>query len=364
MSELSRGLVFGVTAYLLWGLFPLYIPLLNPSGSLEILAHRVVWSLVFLLLILAVRWHWRWIAPVLRNPRRLVLVAVAATAITANWGMFIYAVHIGQTLQASLGYFINPLVSVALGVVVLGESLRRAQLGAVGLGAIAVLVLSLGYGSVPWLSLGMAGSFAAYGLLKKFIGLDGQEGLSMETTMLLLPALGYLTWLQLTGVGTFAMVSTGHTLLLMAAGIVTALPLALFGSAAFRLPLSYVGLLQFITPVMQFLIAWLVFAEELPPSRWVGFAIVWCALAVFVVDLLRNRPRRSKTGGRGRSGDLPSKRIARGYAPADSSSARGAVGLAPAAALTPELTSELTSDDSTSTPSEESRGAGTSGSSP
>ncbi|MDS1271756.1 EamA family transporter RarD [Lipingzhangella sp. LS1_29] len=360
MSELSRGLAFGVSAYLLWGLFPLYVPLLQPSAPVEILAHRVVWSLLVVLLILAVRWHWHWIGSVLRDPRRLALLAVAAAAISVNWGLFIFAVHIGQTLQAALGYFINPLVSVALGVLVLHEPLRRAQVVAVALGATAVLVLGFAYGAVPWLALGMAGSFAGYGLLKKFIGLDGREGLTVETAMLLVPALAYVGWLHATGAGTFATVSVGHTLLLMGVGIATALPLVLFGAAAFRIPLTYVGMLQFIAPIMQFLIAWLVFEEELPLSRWVGFAIVWTALVVFVVDLVRQRPRRdpvaipdpipsaSLAGPNGHP--LPPQR------PVDPSAGRSPDGCGP-----PGSTSDCGDAPATG---ESSRGAGTPGNRP
>ncbi|GAA3752648.1 EamA family transporter RarD [Salinactinospora qingdaonensis] len=286
MSESNRGVLYGVSAYLLWGLFPLYLPLLSPSSSVEILAQRMVWSLATVGLILAVRRHWRWLLGVVRSPRRLTLLAGAALAISVNWGLFIYTVNSGHTLQAALAYFINPLVSVALGVLVFRERLRRAQWTAVGLGAFAVGVLTVSYGAPPWLSLGMAFSFATYGMLKKFVRLDGTESLMIETTVLFAPALGFLLWLESQGTATFGHVSLGHSLLLAGSGLLTAVPLLLFGLAAYRVPLSVVGLLQFITPTLQFLIGWLVFGEEMVLSRWIGFAVVWAALAVFAVDMV------------------------------------------------------------------------------
>ncbi|GAB3211445.1 EamA family transporter RarD [Marinactinospora thermotolerans] len=294
MSEINRGALFGVGAYLLWGLVPLYWQLLVPSSSLEILAHRMVWSLAVVLAILLVRRHWRWMAEVVRSPRRLALIACAAFMISINWGLFIFTVNSGHTLQAALGYFINPLVSIALGVLVFSERLRRAQWAAVALGVVAVVVLAFDYGQPPWLALGMAFSFAAYGLVKKFVRLDGLESLTMETLVLFLPALGYVLALQFTGDAAFGHVSVAHTALMVGSGLVTAVPLLLFGFAAFRIPLSMVGLLQFIAPVLQFLLGWLVFGEEMPAGRWIGFAIVWAALVVFAVDMVRTTRRASR----------------------------------------------------------------------
>lgn len=294
MSSSSKGIAYGVTAYFLWGLVPLYFPLVAAAGPVEILAHRIVWSLGVLVLILALWRHWGWLRAAVTNPRQILLLSAAALVVSVNWGLFIYAVNSGNTLQASLAYFINPLVSVALGVVVLAERLRPTQWVAVGLGATAVVVLTVSSGAPPWLALGMAFSFATYGLTKKFVRLDGLESLSVEMTVLFLPALGFVLYLQATGTGTFTSVSTAHTLLLVGAGVVTALPLLAFGAAAYRIPLTMVGLLQFIAPVMQFLIAWLVFAEDLSPARWAGFAIVWTALAVFATDLLLGARRRSR----------------------------------------------------------------------
>src|SRR5690606_7083366 len=275
----------------MWGLSTLYWPLLASSGALEILTHRMVWSLVAVLAVLAVRRHWRWLLGVLRSPRTLLLLTAAALVISVNWGLFILAVNSGQTSQAALGYFINPLVSVVMGVLVFAERLRPAQWCAVGLGAVAVAVLTFAYGGVPWYSLGMAFSFATSGLVKRFVSLDGLESLAVETLLMFAPALGYVAYLEATGAGTFASLSPGHTLLLVGSGVVTALPLLCFGMANRRIPLSMIGLLQFVVPVMQFLFAWLVFQEDLPASRWAGFAVVWVALVVFAADMLRNARR-------------------------------------------------------------------------
>ncbi|RCV52858.1 EamA family transporter RarD [Marinitenerispora sediminis] len=285
MADSNRGVLYGAGAYLMWGLFPLYWPLLAPSGAVEILAHRMMWSLLTVLGILALRRHWRWFAAVLRSPRQLLLLTAAALVITANWGLFIYTVNSGHTLQAALGYFINPLVSVTLGVLVFSERLRRAQWAAVALGAVAVVVLTFDYGAPPWMALGMALTFAGYGVLKKFVRLDGVESLTVETMVMFLPALGYALLLHAAGGGTFGQVSAAHTVLLVGSGLVTAVPLLCFGAAAFRIPLSVLGLLQFIAPVLQFLIGWLVYGEEMPVSRWVGFGFVWVALMVFAADL-------------------------------------------------------------------------------
>ncbi|GLU49243.1 EamA family transporter RarD [Nocardiopsis ansamitocini] len=288
MSELNKGVAYGVSAYLLWGIVPLYWPLVSPSGSLEILAQRMIWSLVVVLVVLAARRHWRWVLGVLRSPRQMLLLTLAAVLIALNWGVFIYAVNSGNTLQAALAYFINPLVSVSMGVLVFSERLRVTQWVAVALGGVAVVVLAVDYGSLPWMALTMALSFAFYGLVKKFVRLDGVESLTVETAVLFLPALAFAVFLEVDGTGTFLSISPAHSALLAGAGLVTAVPLMLFGSAAHRIPLSLVGLLQFIAPVLQFLVAWLIFNETMSPGRWIGFSIVWAALALFAVDMIRH----------------------------------------------------------------------------
>ncbi|MBV2361808.1 EamA family transporter RarD [Streptomonospora nanhaiensis] len=311
MSDSNRGVLFGAGAYLLWGVSTLYWPLVAAAGATEVIAHRMVWSLLTVLAVLAVRRHWRFLLGVLRTPRQLAVLAGAAALITVNWGLFIYTVNSGQTSQAALGYFINPLVSVLVGVVFFAERLRRAQVAAVVLGAVAVAVLSLAYGGVPWLSLGMAFSFATYGALKKTVRLDGVESLAVETLLLFLPAAAYLGFLEAAGAGTFTGVSTAHTWALVGSGVVTALPLLCFGMAARLVPLSMLGLLQFVVPVMQFLFAWLVFDEAMPLSRWIGFGVVWVALVVFVADMLRATARTPRGAEPGQRAD----RAARGTGP-------------------------------------------------
>ena len=280
------GLICGVSAYLLWGLFPLYWPLLEPAAAIEILAHRMVWSMVFLVALLALTRGFRWIRALDR--RRIVLLGIAAALITVNWGTFIYAVNSEQVVETSLGYFINPLVSVALGVLVLHETLRRGQAVAVAIACCAVLVLSIDYGRLPWIALTLAGAFGLYGLVKKRVGLDGAESLAAETAFVVVPALGYLLVLGANGDGTFTTEGGGHAALLITSGAVTAIPLVLFGAAAIRIPLVTIGILQYLAPVMQFLIGVLVYGEDMPVSRLAGFALVWLALAVFTVDAVRS----------------------------------------------------------------------------
>ncbi|MEV8634727.1 EamA family transporter RarD [Streptosporangium sp. NPDC051023] len=287
MPESRRGVLYGIAAYSMWGLFPLYWPLLKPSGALEILAHRMTWSLVAVIAILAVRRHWSWIRELLRTPKKLGLLALAAAIVTVNWGVYIYAVNTGHVVESALGYFINPLVSVLFGVVLLKEHLRPWQWGAVGLGTLAVLLLAIDYGRLPWIALVLAVSFGTYGLVKKIAQVGAAESMAVETLVLLLPALGYLLYLQQQGTGTFGTMGAGHALLLVGAGVITAIPLLCFTAAALRVPLTTIGLLQYIAPVLQFLVGVFVAHEVMPPSRWVGFAIVWLALSVFTWDSLR-----------------------------------------------------------------------------
>lgn len=293
MSEQRRGLVFGVSAYLLWGLFPLYWGLLEPSGPLEILAHRIVWSLVFVLGVLAVLRRWTWLRSLPARRRSLGLLVVAAVLLGANWYVYIYGVNSGQVVETSLGYFINPLVAILLGVVVLRERLRTTQWTALGLGALAVAVLAVDYGRLPWIAIVLAFSFGTYGLLKKVVGAPAVEGLAVESAALVLPAVAYLVWLTASGDAAFGHVSVGHTVLMVGAGVTTAIPLLFFAGAANRVPLSTLGVLQYLAPVLQFLIGVFVFAEDMPAARWAGFGLVWVALAVFTVDGVRHHRRES-----------------------------------------------------------------------
>ena len=294
-AEQRIGLLNGFAAYGMWGLFPLYFPLLKPAGASEVLAHRMMWSLVVVAAVLLVLRRWRWAGELLKQPRRLALIAGAAAIIAVNWGVYIWAVNNDRVVEASLGYFINPLVTIAMGVLLLKERLRPVQWAAVGIGLVAVLVLAVGYGRPPWISLVLAFSFGTYGLIKKKVNLGGLESLAAETAIQFLPAVGYLLWLTSQGDSTFTTEGPGHTALLAATGIVTALPLVCFGAAAIRVPLSTIGLLQYLAPVFQFLIGVLHFAEAMPPERWAGFALVWLALSLLTWDALRTARRTARS---------------------------------------------------------------------
>ncbi|MFF9685295.1 EamA family transporter RarD [Streptomyces sp. NPDC014623] len=290
-NEQRAGLLYGIGAYGMWGLVPLFWPLLEPSGAMEILAHRMVWSLGVVGIALLFLRRWAWIGELIRQPRRVGLIAIAATVISVNWGLYIWSVNNGHVVEASLGYFINPLVTIAMGVLLLGERLRPVQWTAVATGFAAVLVLAVGYGQPPWISLVLAFSFATYGLVKKKVGMGGLESLAAETAVLFLPALGFLLWLGASGEATFLAGGAGHGVLLAATGLVTAIPLVCFGAAAIRVPLSVLGLLQYLAPVFQFALGILYFHEAMPPERWAGFALVWVALMLLTWDALRTARR-------------------------------------------------------------------------
>ena len=288
-SPLRRGMLAGIAAYVGWGFFPLYFKLLAPASAGEILAHRIVWSAVFMAVLLGVLRRYRCLRDLAREPRRLAAAGLPALLIGANWFAFILGVATGQVVEVSLGYFITPLISVLLGVAVLRERLRRTQWTAVGIGAIAVLVLAVEYGGPPWLALVVAITFSLYGLVKKRQALPAADGLLVETVALLPPALGYVAFLMVTGKQTVGHVSTGHTLLVLLAGALTALPLLSFAAAANRLPLTTLGVLQYITPILHLGFGVFLFHEPMPPSRLAAFALVWLALAVFTWDGARSR---------------------------------------------------------------------------
>ncbi|MET7390266.1 EamA family transporter RarD [Streptomyces sp. NPDC005385] len=290
-GEQHIGLLNGFAAYGMWGLVPLFWPLLKPAGATEILAHRMAWSLVVVGAVLLVMRRWAWAGELLRQPRKLGLVTVAAAVITVNWGVYIWAVNSGHVVEASLGYFINPLVTIAMGVLLLKERLRPVQWAAVGVGLAAVVVLTIGYGRPPWISLCLAFSFATYGLAKKKVNLGGIESLAAETAIQFLPAMAYLLWLGSHGDATFGTEGAGHAALLAATGVVTAIPLVCFGAAAIRVPLSTLGLLQYLAPVFQFLLGIFYFHEAMPAERWAGFALVWVALSLLTFDALRTARR-------------------------------------------------------------------------
>ena len=271
-------------AYLLWGLFPLYWPLLEPAAPIEILGHRIVWSLAFLIALLAVTSGFGWVGRL--GVRAAALLALAAALVSVNWAVYIYGVNSEQVVETSLGYFINPLVTVVLAMVFLHERLRRRQGLALAVAAAGVLVLTVDYGRVPWIAVTLAVTFALYGLVKKRAGVDGPQSLAVETALIVLPASAYLLWLAGTGEGTFTTEGPGHAALLIGAGIVTSLPLMLFGAAAVRIRLSTLGLLQYMTPTIQFLIGVLVYREPMPLGRLTGFALVWTGLVLLILDAL------------------------------------------------------------------------------
>lgn len=286
-------MLLGLTAYFIWGLFPLYWPLLEPAGAVEILANRIVWSLAVVLILLLAARRWSWIRPLLRDRRRLGLLVLAGFVIAVNWGIYIYGVNSGHVVETSLGYFINPLLTVALGVLVLGEHLRWVQWLAVGLGSVAVVVLTIDYGRLPWIALLLAASFGTYGLVKKTVGMGPVESLTVETSALFVPALVFLVVLQASGRSTFLTEGPAHAALLAATGVVTAVPLLAFGGSANRVPLTWLGIMQYLTPAMQFMLGILVFHEAMPPSRWIGFGLVWLGLLVISVDSIWSARRRA-----------------------------------------------------------------------
>ncbi|MEN2744096.1 EamA family transporter RarD [Sinomonas halotolerans] len=288
------GLLFGIGAYGLWGLLPLYFVLLAAAGPVEIVADRVLFALIVCLVLITATRSWRNLAAVFRSGRMFGALALAAALIGVNWLTYTYGVLTGQAIEASLGYFINPIVSVLLGVLVLKERLRPLQWAAVGVGGIAVAVLSVAHGQLPWIALVLALSFGFYGLVKNRIGgaVDAVTSLSAETAILAPVALGAVVWLAATGSLTLLTEGPTHFWLLAASGIITAVPLLFFGAAARRLPMTTVGLLQYIAPMTQFTLAVTVLGEHMPPERWVGFGIVWLALAILTVDMLLSARRR------------------------------------------------------------------------
>ena len=291
MGEERRGLALGVAAYAMWGAFPLYWPLLEPAGAIEILAHRVAWSMVTMgVLVVAMRrtTHLRRLFAVRRTA---LLLTVASVVIAVNWGTFIWAVNHGHVVETSLGYFINPLVTVLMGVLVLRETMRPLQWVAVGVAATAVVVLAVDYGRPPWVALVLAFSFGTYGLAKKQANAGAVESLTFETLLLAPIAIGWIAYLAAIGEGHFATEGAGHAALLTTTGLVTAAPLICFGAAAIRLPMVTLGLLQYLAPIIQFLIGIWVFHEAMPAGRWVGFTLVWIALVVFTVEAVSHRRR-------------------------------------------------------------------------
>jgi chloramphenicol-sensitive protein RarD len=291
MTESRRGFLLGVAAYGIWGLFPLYWPLLEPAGAVEILAHRIVWSCVTMGLLVLILRRTPVVRSIAGDARTRRILVLAACLITVNWAVYIWGVNNGHVVETSLGYFVNPLVTVLMGVFILGERMRRWQWVALSIAALAVVVLTLDYGRPPWIALTLALTFGSYGLCKKQANAPAIESLTFETLVIAPVALTYLGVLVWHGESSYADQGVGHTLLLMSAGIVTAVPLVCFGGAAIRVPLVTLGLLQYLTPTLQFALGVLWFHEAMPAGRWAGFVLVWVALVIFTVESLRHRRR-------------------------------------------------------------------------
>jgi chloramphenicol-sensitive protein RarD len=284
----TGGLGYAIAAYGLWGLLPLFFLLLHPTGPFEVVAWRVLFSLVFCLALITGTRRWGTFLAVLRRPKTVWAMGLAGALIFVNWQTYVYAALGGHVVEAALGYFINPIVTVLLGVFVLRERLRRIQWIAVAISAAAVMVLTIGYGALPWISLVLALSFGFYGLIKKNVGpgVDALTGLTLETAWLMPVALIELALVGAATGLTIGTVSPWHTVGLISTGVVTAVPLLFFAAAARRLPLSVLGLVQFFAPVLQFLVGVFVLGEPMPPERWVGFGLVWVALVILTADMV------------------------------------------------------------------------------
>lgn len=285
----GSGLGFAVSAYVLWGLLPAYFLLLAPAGPFEVVAFRILLALVFCLILLTVTRGWPRIIAICRQPRVLGLMALAGVLIYVNWQVYVLAVLTGHVVEGSLGYFINPIVTVLLGVIFLRERLRAAQWTAVGISTVAILVIAIGYGQFPWISLTLAFSFGLYGFIKKRVGgtVDAISGLTLETAFLVPVAIVQLVIVALTGGIVTGTAGPVHVVVMLLAGGVTAIPLLLFAAAARRLPLVYIGLTQYLAPVMQLIFGVVLLHEDMPIGRWIGFGLVWVALIVLTVDMLR-----------------------------------------------------------------------------
>jgi chloramphenicol-sensitive protein RarD len=268
---------------------PIYFLLLRPAGPFEVVAWRVIWALVFCVLIVTVLRAWRPLVAILRQPRLVLMMGLAAVLIYVNWQIFIVATFSGHVIETSLGYFMNPIVTVLIGVFVLHEKLSPMQWTAVGISIVAVLVIALNYGAFPWISVTLALTFAGYGFVKKQVGprVDALSGMTLETAWLVPVAAVELVIVGFTTGVVFGSAGTGNVLLLIGVGAATAIPLLFFASAARRLPLVYMGLMQYLAPILQFLIGFAVLHEAMPPSRWIGFGLVWIALIILSVDMMR-----------------------------------------------------------------------------
>lgn len=288
---MHKGLFYGIAAYFLWGVFPIYWKLLNKVSAIEILMHRMVWSLLFLVFILAIRRHWHWLRIVRNRPKILWTIALSALLLGLNWFTFIWAINHGFIVEASLGYFINPLLNVALGVIFLRERLRRLQGVAIAIALLGVIYLTVTYGAVPWIALTLASTFGLYALLRKTAALDSLEGLSLEMALLFLPAIAFILHGEFSGTAAFLHGDWTRSLLLILAGAVTAIPLLFFSAAVRRAPLVVIGLLQYLAPTLQFAIGVLIYGEPFNRTRFIGFCFIWVALIIYAAEGVIRRRR-------------------------------------------------------------------------
>jgi chloramphenicol-sensitive protein RarD len=289
---LNRGIFYAIGAYFLWGIFPIYWKLIHDVPALEIIGHRVVWAFLFALIVVAATKSWGGLKTAFKHRRILLTFVTTGILLSINWLVYVWAVNAGFIVETSLGYFINPLVNVVLGVIFLRERLRLWQWIPVGIASLGVLYLTISYGSLPWIGLTLAFSFGTYGLLKKTASLNSIHGFTLETGFLFLPALAYLTFLGFTGEGAFPHGSALETALLVLTGVATGLPLLLFGAAARLIPLSTLGFIQYLAPTLQFLIGVFVYHEAFSSDRMVGFGLIWFALIIYSIDSLNARRNR------------------------------------------------------------------------
>lgn len=281
---MNKGVWYALGAYACWGLFPIYWRWLYQVAALEIISHRIIWSCVILLIVVIVTRQWKTFRQAARAPRVLRIYSIAAVLLTINWLVYVWAVNAGFIVESSLGYFINPLISVLLGVIILRERLRPMQWLPIGLAALGVIYLTVVYGALPWIALTLAVTFGTYGLVKKTAPLNSLYGLTLETTIVFIPALAYLSVVAMTTQGAFLRDGAISDLLMIGSGVVTTIPLLLFASATRRIPLSLVGILQYLSPTLQFLLGVLVYGEPFTPTQFIGFGIIWLALIIFGVE--------------------------------------------------------------------------------
>jgi chloramphenicol-sensitive protein RarD len=287
LNKNQLGLLYGVTAYSLWGVFPLYWLLLAPANPLEIVSHRAVWTLVFCFIVLATTKALKSTLETLKRPMVAAKLFLSSLLVSINWLVYIWATNNEHVVEASLGYYINPLIIIGFGVIFLKEKMRGLQWAAITIASIGVLILTLDYGRLPWIALALAVSWGSYGLVKKQLGLGALEGLAIETFISSFFYLAYLIYIGNQGTGQFGQ-DWSLTLLLMSAGAITAIPLLLFNGSTNRLPFTTIGLLQYITPTIQFSIGVWILKEDMPTARWVGFLIIWVALVTLTVDLIKS----------------------------------------------------------------------------